>query len=87
VSFVALLLSMALLGLVVGGLARFVVPGPHRLSLWWTSALGVAGMLFGGLVGKALFGSPGVPLLAILASIAILGTYRALRRQPRSPAK
>jgi uncharacterized membrane protein YeaQ/YmgE (transglycosylase-associated protein family) len=81
VSFVADLLSMALLGLIIGGLARFALPGPPRLSLWWTAALGVAGTVFGGLIGKALFGSPGVPLLAVLTSMAILSAYGRVERQ------
>jgi uncharacterized membrane protein YeaQ/YmgE (transglycosylase-associated protein family) len=80
VSFVADVFSMALLGLIVGGLARFALPGPPRLSLWWTSALGVAGTVLGGLIGKALFGSPGLPLLAVLTSMAILTIHRRIER-------
>ena len=80
VSFVADVLSMALLGLIVGGLARFALPGPPRLSLWWTSAVGVAGTVLGGLIGKAIFGSPGLPLLAVLASMAILAVHRRIER-------
>lgn len=86
VSFVADVLSMALLGLIVGGLARFALPGPPRLSLWWTSALGVAGTVLGGLIGKALFGSPGLPLLAVLVSMAILTLFRRIERhRPQRP--
>jgi uncharacterized membrane protein YeaQ/YmgE (transglycosylase-associated protein family) len=83
--FVAHVLSMALLGLLVGGLARFALPGPDRLSLWWTSALGVAGTVLGGLIGKALFGTPGLPLLAVLTSMAILLAYRRIERRRAEP--
>jgi hypothetical protein len=76
---------MTLLGLVVGGLARFALPGP-RLSLAWTAALGVAGTVLGGLLGQALFGRPGMPLLAVLSTMAILLAYRGVeRRRPRAP--
>ena len=84
-SFVALVISMALLGLIVGGLARFALPGAPRLSLWWTAALGVAGTVFGGLIGTALFGSPGLPLLAVLVAMAILVAYRRIRRHRVDP--
>lgn len=79
-SFVADVLSMTLLGLVIGALARFALPGPPKLSLPWTAALGVAGTVLGGLLGRALFGSPGVPLLAVLVSMAILAAYRRVGR-------
>jgi uncharacterized membrane protein YeaQ/YmgE (transglycosylase-associated protein family) len=86
-SFVALVLSIASLGLVVGALARFALPGRDPLSLPWTSAVGVAGTVFGGLIGNALFGSPGLPLLAVIVSMAILVAYRRIQRrltrQPR----
>jgi uncharacterized membrane protein YeaQ/YmgE (transglycosylase-associated protein family) len=86
VGFVALVLSIASLGLIVGGLARFALPGRESLSLPWTSAVGVAGTVFGGLIGNALFGSPGLPLLAVLVSMTILVAYRRVRRRfPRQP--
>ena len=80
-SFVALVISMALLGLLVGGLARFALPGRDPLALGWTSALGVAGTVFGALLGKALFGAPGGLLLSVVVSMLILVTYRRIQRR------
>ena len=80
-SFVALVISMAALGLLVGGLARLAYPGRDSLSLGWTSALGVAGTVFGALLGKALFGAPGGLLLAVLVSMFILVAYRRIKRR------
>jgi uncharacterized membrane protein YeaQ/YmgE (transglycosylase-associated protein family) len=87
VTFVAHVLSMGLLGLLVGGLARFALPGSGRLSLWWTSALGVAGTVFGGLIGEAVFGSPGLPLLAVVTSMGILLAYRRIERGRAVPGR
>lgn len=85
-SFVALVISMAMFGLLVGGLARFALPGRDPLSLGWTSALGVAGTVFGALIGMALFGTPGGLLLAVLVSMLILGAYRRIQRhRPQQP--
>lgn len=84
-SFVALVISMTILGLVVGGLARFALPGREPLSLWWTSALGVAGTVFGALLGRALFGAPGGLLLSVLVSMLILGAYRRIQRHRTHP--
>ncbi len=84
--FVALVFSMAVVGVIVGGLARFALPGPDPLSLWWTSALGVAGTVLGALLGKALFGTSGSLLLAVLVAIAILAVYRRIKRHRLPPA-
>ena len=80
-SFVALVVSIASLGLVVGALARFALPGSNSVSLAWTSAVGVAGTVVGGLIGNALFGSPGLPLLGVLVSMAILVAWRRVQRR------
>ena len=80
-SFATLVISMALVGLLVGGLARFALPGREPLSLGWTSALGVAGTVFGALLGKVLFGVPGGLLLAVIVSMSILVAYRRIRRR------
>ena len=74
-ALVANTIAFMLLGLLVGGLARFAQPGAPRLSVVWTAALGVAGIVLGALLGEALFGSPGLPLLAVLVSTVLLGWH------------
>jgi uncharacterized membrane protein YeaQ/YmgE (transglycosylase-associated protein family) len=44
-------------GLVIGALARLVVPGPNPIGFWWTVLCGVGGSLIGGSIGHALFRS------------------------------
>lgn len=49
-----LIIAVAVSGLIIGGLARFAVPGPDPMAWWQTILLGVAGSLVGGLVAAAL---------------------------------
>ena len=48
------ILMVILFGLVVGVLARLVLPGRQHISLLLTTILGVVGSLVGGLVATAL---------------------------------
>lgn len=72
------LVAWVLLGVVVGLLARAVVPGRERLNLSMTALLGVAGALLGGFVASLLTGHPVTELQlstlvgSALGSIALL---------------
>ena len=44
------LILLALVGLVVGGLARLAIPGPDPMSIWATIAVGLAGSFIAGLI-------------------------------------
>ena len=48
-------------GLVVGAIARLLVPGRQPLGLLGTTALGVVGAIIGGAVAWAIWGDPGRP--------------------------
>jgi uncharacterized membrane protein YeaQ/YmgE (transglycosylase-associated protein family) len=50
------LLGFLIFGLVVGLLARLLMPGRQSMSIIGTMLLGVAGSLLGGIVGNMLFG-------------------------------
>ena len=50
-----LIISILVIGLIAGALARLVVPGRQDLSIPMTIALGIAGSLLGGFVGYLLF--------------------------------
>ncbi|HET9507689.1 MAG TPA: hypothetical protein VFO81_07080, partial [Gaiellaceae bacterium] len=47
------LLGLLLSGFLVGGLARFALPGPDPMPLWATIVLGIGGSFLGGLVAAA----------------------------------
>ena len=49
---VIFLLILAVIGLVTGALARFLLPGPDPMSLPATAGFGIAGSILGGLVGR-----------------------------------
>jgi uncharacterized membrane protein YeaQ/YmgE (transglycosylase-associated protein family) len=50
-------LWMFIVGIIVGLIARFIVPGSEHLGLLMTGVLGVAGSFVGGLIAR-LFSKP-----------------------------
>lgn len=79
---IAYLLTLALFGLIVGAIARLLVPGPSPLGLLGTMAAGVAGAFLGGIVGKLLWGdaySPGW-IMSILGAMVIVWAVTRRRR-------
>jgi uncharacterized membrane protein YeaQ/YmgE (transglycosylase-associated protein family) len=51
-------------GLIVGAIARLLVPGRQPIGLLGTIALGVIGALAGGGVSRMIWGDPGEPFSA-----------------------
>lgn len=74
------LLWWALIGLVVGALARLVVPGDNDMGLLRTIAYGLVGAFVGGLLADALdvggILSLGLSVLAAAVLVAIVGGAR-----------
>jgi len=52
------ILAWIVFGLIVGLIARALLPGPQPMGLVTTTLLGVAGSLLGGIVGSLLSGYP-----------------------------
>jgi uncharacterized membrane protein YeaQ/YmgE (transglycosylase-associated protein family) len=79
------ILSWIALGLVVGILAKWVMPGPDPGGLVMTTLLGIAGAFLGGWIGTQLgFGSvSGFDLrslaIAVLGAVLLLFLNRKLR--------
>lgn len=70
-------LGFLLMGLVIGLLARFLVPGRDPMSLPATLLLGVVGSILGGVVGREVFNNDGGGfLLALVTTIVLLLVYR-----------
>ena len=71
---ITFLLGLALFGLIVGAIARLLVPGPSPMGLLGTMAAGVAGAFLGGLVGKLLWGSAYTPgwIMSILGAMVVV---------------
>jgi len=52
------LLAFILFGLIVGLVARALMPGRQSMGLVATTLLGVAGSFVGGIVGSVIYGGP-----------------------------
>ena len=74
------LLVMALAGLVVGVIAKLLMPGKDPGGIIVTMLLGVAGALLGALLGRALGwydeGQPAGWIVSILGAVLLLFIYR-----------
>ncbi|MHB8641695.1 MAG: GlsB/YeaQ/YmgE family stress response membrane protein [Gaiellaceae bacterium] len=63
-------------GYIVGGLARFALPGPDPMPWYSTVALGIGGSIVGGFIGAAIVGRPGGLFFALVGAVLLLGLYR-----------
>ena len=79
------ILSWILFGLVVGVIAKLLMPGRDPGGFIVTILLGIAGALLGGFIGRAMgFYGPGDPagwIISILGAILLLVLYRLLARR------
>ena len=65
-------------GFIVGGLARFALPGPDPMPWYGTIALGLGGSLIGGVIARLFFGAYGGFLFAFIGAVLLLYLYRRL---------
>jgi uncharacterized membrane protein YeaQ/YmgE (transglycosylase-associated protein family) len=91
---VSLIVAWLLIGLVIGGLARLLVPGRQHMGLVATILIGVVAALVGGIITTAIIGAGHTMITFIVALIAAAllvsafstrgyGRYRTRRRQVR----
>lgn len=75
-------LGWILFGLIVGALAKLVMPGRDPGGIIVTILLGIVGAVVGGFVGRALgFYGPDEPagfLMSFLGAVILLAIYRAI---------
>lgn len=72
-NWVTYILTLALTGFIVGGLARLALPGKESIGVFGTILAGLAGSFIGGLIVTYLIGSSNWLLtLAIAVACAIL---------------
>ena len=75
------LLWWALIGLVIGALARLVLPGPRPIGVLRTVLFGIAGALLGGIIASALdVGSLIEFVIAVLVAAVLIAVFGAERR-------
>lgn len=78
-------LWMFIVGLVVGAVARFIMPGAAHMGIILTGVLGIVGSLVGGLIAR-LFSkpAPGAPfhpagiVLSIVGALIVLWLWNRL---------
>jgi uncharacterized membrane protein YeaQ/YmgE (transglycosylase-associated protein family) len=78
-------LGWIIFGLIVGIVAKFLMPGRDPGGFIVTILIGIAGALVGGYLGRAVGwyreGDPVGFLMAVLGSIILLALYRMLARR------
>ncbi len=93
-SLVWFVIVLAFIGLIVGALARLLVPGPTPMGILATIGAGIAGAFIGGFVGRLLFG-PNLTnwwsfVLSVLAAAGVVwlvsGRPRTYRYRPEPDA-
>lgn len=78
------LLGQALFGLVVGALAKLIMPGQDPGGWIITMLLGLVGSMVGTFVGRALWGGADYSagwITSILGAIVLLAIYRAVKKR------
>ena len=71
------ILGLIVTGLILGALARLLVPGRDPMSIGATILLGIVGSIVGGLVGNLVFDNEGGGfLLALVTTIVLLLVLR-----------
>jgi uncharacterized membrane protein YeaQ/YmgE (transglycosylase-associated protein family) len=86
------IVSLLILGLLAGALAKWLLPGDDPGGLLATMLVGVVGALLGGFVAGALFGADPLQgffqlstwVTAVAGSIVLLLLYRLVTRRRRT---
>ena len=83
-SLLVFVIILALIGLIVGAVARVLVPGPTPMGILGTIGLGVAGAFIGGFIGRLLFGPSFTSgwsfLLSVLVATGLVWMVSGRRR-------
>ena len=77
------LIGQIIFGLIVGLIAKFLMPGRDPGGFIITALIGMAGAFIGTFVGRALWGGAGYEagwIAAIFGSLLLLAGYRFLTR-------
>ena len=78
------LLWMAIIGLIVGAIAKFLMPGKDPGGIWITMLIGIAGALLAGWLGRLLGwyqeGQSAGFIMSVIGAIILLIIYRLFKR-------
>ena len=78
------ILGLIVIGLIIGALARLILPGKQSISIVATLLLGVLGAIIGGFIAS-LFGAGDIFelnvlgfVLAVIAALVLVGAYAGM---------
>jgi uncharacterized membrane protein YeaQ/YmgE (transglycosylase-associated protein family) len=78
------LLWTALIGLVVGAIAKFIMPGKDPGGIWITMLIGIAGSFLGTWIGRMVGhyeeGQSAGFLMSLVGALILLGIYHLYKR-------
>ncbi len=85
--YIGLIITIIIIGLIAGALARLIVPGKQSMSIGMTILLGIIGSFVGGFLGFLLFGKdagdgflqPAGIIGSIIGAIIVLVIYMAVK--------
>jgi uncharacterized membrane protein YeaQ/YmgE (transglycosylase-associated protein family) len=79
------ILGWIIFGLIVGALAKLVMPGRDPGGIIVTMLLGIVGAVLGGWIGRAMgFYGPGEPagfIMSFFGAVLLLAIYRMMARR------
>ncbi len=81
-----LILSIIILGLIVGALGRLLVPGHNPMGILATTVVGIVGALIGGVIARLIWTVPanhrlGIFVCEVLGAAAIVALVSGTRRR------
>ena len=89
-SLIIYLIFLLFAGLIIGALARLVIPGPDPMSLFQTALLGIAGSFIAGLISLWIFhgrAGGGIILSVVCSAILVLIVRRSRERRGVYPGR
>ncbi len=82
------ILWTALIGLVVGAIAKFLMPGKDPGGIWITMLIGIAGSFLGTWIGRMVGhygeGESAGFLMSLVGALILLGIYHFYKRSTAS---
>lgn len=80
------IISILIMGLIVGALGRLLVPGHNPMGLFATAVVGIVGALIGGFIARLIWPVPdahrlGVFVCEVLGAAAIVALVSGSRRR------
>jgi uncharacterized membrane protein YeaQ/YmgE (transglycosylase-associated protein family) len=78
VSWLVFLIVLVVGGYIIGGLARWALPGPDPMPWYATAGLGIGGSVVGGVIFNVLFRTSLGFLGAFIGAVVLLYLYRRL---------